>query len=165
MAIFKNISSLLSEQEKKRVKLTLEIVVVVLAGGILIAALTQKKNTTTTTKSSPKPTPTAKVIKTAGKIPLYAWTGEIKEKNGNTLIVEGFDGKKTMPKKVIIDKNTQITQLRFIPTLSNGEERYVPRDTKVSPENLKTGYQVEAFAGIDISELNQFSAKKIRILP
>jgi len=102
---------------------------------------------------------------------LHNLVGTIKEFEENTIIFEAIISqvdeknqlisKKEM-RKAAIDPTTEITYLTF--TIHEETGKKIPKELKITFEDLKIGDYIEVLSNENISEKERFEASKIRIL-
>ncbi len=147
--------------EHKKTKIAVALVAILILAGILywvypiLLGLNQKPDT-----ASLQPT-----ISASSQLPpLLNWVGEIKRLGDKSIMVESTQPTQTgKTKRVITTPSTPITKLAFVPTPDG--KRATPVETSIKADALRVGWTVEVLAPTDISQLDEFSAVHIRVLP
>ena len=94
------------------------------------------------------------------------WVGEIVGVEKGAILVRdvtGTGGGGT--KRVTISSETLISQLAFVPVITNGQKSFAQEEKTLAPSGLKSGWRVDVVSAEDVSHADEFRAVQIRVLP
>lgn len=145
----------LSASEKRNIKALGILILIALVAGIVIFEYPNILKLIPAKKEGADKKQNAVPLKT------FNFIGKITSIGKDNLVVSNG----SVSKKVIVTQSTTITKLGFVPTMQNGEKRYVSQEKKLDFGSLKTGIQVEALGSINVSQASEFTAIHVRVLP